>query len=367
METNPKVFISYSHQDEQYEAKVLQFTNRLRRDGIDADIDLYNEAPSEGWPRWMENQIHNSDFVIVINSKSYFEKFYTHDGKGINWEANILYQVLYDNTTLNANIIPVFFNQDEVQYILTPLKPYTYYDIGTDSGYEKLYWRLRGVNRVSKPPLGKLKPLPEKEQKTMFYSSPIELEKWDKAKWRGMVYLFEPDRLPILGLLFEDYSVSKEVFAEWQRRSEREPYDSFLKIDFIIPPFPNKSWIYSDPDSNYGKGYFVHIGPNVEATITNAQSMGYKADDYFIGTISRCRWVNEISGSKNRDYFMNLVSKNPNYYLAPIGIKDKLQGININNIVIEPEYFLPMHTIGVKKGNALHHNDICNVVLNKQR
>jgi len=54
MSTNPKVFISYSHQDAEHEAKVLNFSNKLRSEGIDANIDLYEESPSEGWPRWME-------------------------------------------------------------------------------------------------------------------------------------------------------------------------------------------------------------------------------------------------------------------------------------------------------------------------
>lgn len=57
MAENPKVFISYSHQDAAYEKKVFEFANRLRTEGIDASIDLYEEAPKEGWPRWMENQI----------------------------------------------------------------------------------------------------------------------------------------------------------------------------------------------------------------------------------------------------------------------------------------------------------------------
>ncbi|MEA5067887.1 MAG: toll/interleukin-1 receptor domain-containing protein [Christensenellaceae bacterium] len=60
---HPKVFISYSHQNSDYETKILDFSNRLREDGIDANIDLYEEAPSEGWPRWMENQIKQSDYV----------------------------------------------------------------------------------------------------------------------------------------------------------------------------------------------------------------------------------------------------------------------------------------------------------------
>ena len=45
MSENPKVFISYSHESTDFEEKVLEFSNRLRSEGIDANIDLYEEAP----------------------------------------------------------------------------------------------------------------------------------------------------------------------------------------------------------------------------------------------------------------------------------------------------------------------------------
>ena len=48
MSKHPKVFISYSHQNTEYENKILSFANNLRSEGIDANIDLYEEAPTEG-------------------------------------------------------------------------------------------------------------------------------------------------------------------------------------------------------------------------------------------------------------------------------------------------------------------------------
>ena len=69
MENNPKVFISYAHKNQAYEDKVLELANRLRSEGIDAMIDQYEEAPPEGWPRWMEHQIMESEFVLVYVKK----------------------------------------------------------------------------------------------------------------------------------------------------------------------------------------------------------------------------------------------------------------------------------------------------------
>ncbi len=183
MSENPKVFISYSHQDSAYEDKVLDFSNKLRSEGIDANVDLYEEAPSEGWPRWMENQIRESDYVLVLCSKSYYDKFYSDQkGKGVTWEISIMYQYLYDAKTETKKFIPIFFEASEEQYIPTPIKSFTYYNVGTSDGYDKLYWRLRGINKTEKPQLGKLRPLPEKERKTMFFSTPIDYAKWNDAQ-----------------------------------------------------------------------------------------------------------------------------------------------------------------------------------------
>ena len=154
MNENPKVFISYSHQDAIYENKVLEFSNKLRSEGIDASIDLYEEAPSEGWPRWMENQIRKSDYVLVLCSKSYYEKFYSDEkGKGVTWEVSIIYQYLYDSNVETKKFIPIFFEKGEEEFIPTPIKSFTYYNIGADEGYNNLYWRLRGAQKTVKPPL----------------------------------------------------------------------------------------------------------------------------------------------------------------------------------------------------------------------
>lgn len=211
MDNNPRVFISYAHKDQAYEDKVLKLANRLRSEGIDAMIDQYEEAPSEGWPRWMEHQIMESEFVLVLCEETYNQKLYSDKkGKGVVWEASIVYQMLYDSAAETNKFIAAFFEDDDQRYIPTSLKSYTYYNLSDERQYERLYWRFRGVTNSKKSPLGELKPLPEKRRKTMFFSSPINLEKWNAAKWRGTAYLWGGDA-PAIGLLFTNYSAGKEI------------------------------------------------------------------------------------------------------------------------------------------------------------
>lgn len=365
---NPKVFISYSHQDAVYENKVLEFSNKLRSEGIDANIDLYEESPSEGWPRWMENQIRESDYVLILSSKSYHDKFYSDKkGKGIAWEVNIIYQYLYDDCAETKKFIPVFFESGEEQYIPTPIKGFTYYNIGTAKGYDDLYWRLRGVKKTQKPALGKLRALPEKKRKTMFFSTPIDLDKWNKAHWKGTLYLFQPGYVPVLGLLFENYEAGKSIFQSWKTDSKEGTVDEFINLSYITPPFPKDCWVYKDPERSYGKGYFVHIGPNIDKSIERAIESGLSPEEILLASISRYQWMDELSGSANRDMFKKLTDNSKKFMLMPIGIRNPNKPIVEDNLIINFNYAVTMNKISFIKGTDIEENDMRKAVLQKAK
>lgn len=366
MREHPKVFISYSHQNKDYELLVFEFANKLRTEGIDATIDVYEEAPNEGWPLWMERQIESADYVLVANSKSFKEKITDiNSGKGVSWEARIIYQHIYDAGGDNTKFIPIFFEEDDEQYILTPLKAYTYYNVSIDEQYDKLYWRLRGVVSNKKPPLGELRPLPQKERKTMFFSSPIDIDKWDQAGWRGIVYFFHPEMVPVLGLLFENYEVGKDIFIEWRQEIANDFADSLLSVSFVTSPFPSDCWVYSDKSRNYGKGYFVHIGSNLKADFDRIESdTGLSGEEVLLTTVSRYQWMDETPESNNRVMFQRLSLDG--YIIVPIGVKDTTKTIGLDNVFFEPDkYSIRMKNVTFKRGIDLKENDFCSVVLKK--
>lgn len=367
MADNPKVFISYSHQDEDYEKKVFDFANKLRTEGIDASIDLYEEAPKEGWPRWMENQIRWADFVIVLASKSYFDKCYTDvKGKGVSWEVNIVYQNLYDSNCETTKYIPAFFEDSESEYILTPLKPFTYYNVSKKDQYDKLYWRLRGVSKYQKPELGELRPLEPKEKKTsMFLSTPIDIEKWNAAGWKGMLYCLDPTRPPVLGLLFKNYTAAVKIFEEWNRRWGDAYADENLVVEYVVPPFPEKCDVYKDPERSYGNGYFVYIGPNIDAAIDRAIKRGLSPEEILLTTISRNLWVDELNGTRNRKLFTEIVGKIHDYRLIPAALIDDKKPFSQDNVVLGFEHAIKLRGFSSKTGNKLDENDVVKSVLQK--
>jgi hypothetical protein len=48
-----RVFISYSHDSVEYTQRIRALADKLCTDGIDAQIDKYEQDPDEGWIKWM--------------------------------------------------------------------------------------------------------------------------------------------------------------------------------------------------------------------------------------------------------------------------------------------------------------------------
>ncbi len=177
-ETPPKVFISYSQDSPEHEDRVLAFSNRLRADGFDCNLDQYEISPSEGWPLWMDRQIHEADFVLLICTSTYFRRVMGQEqpgvGHGVAWESTLIYQYIYNAGTMNIKFIPVLFEGASISDIPTPLQGASHYSAFTEASYKDLCHRLKNVPRAVKPPLGarpapgKVQQLPPREREHSF-------------------------------------------------------------------------------------------------------------------------------------------------------------------------------------------------------
>jgi hypothetical protein len=174
----PKVFISYSWDSPEHLDRVLELSNRLRADGIDSILDQYEVAPPEGWQRWMERQIEEADFVLVICTARYLRRVRGKEKpdveNGVRWESVIMYQALYDAGTLNAKFIPVLFEGASASDIPIPIKSTTRYFLITDDDYVELYRRLTNQPLTLKPALGKLRKMPPRVRKHHFLFSELQ-------------------------------------------------------------------------------------------------------------------------------------------------------------------------------------------------
>ena len=161
-----RVFISYSHDSQEHEDRVLALSDQLRGDGIEAIIDQYEPNPPEGWPRWMEKQVDEADFVLAVCTPTYYQRMKGKEkpgvGKGVRWEGHLVYNGLYIGDTVNTKFIPVLLEGGDPDTIPDPMRGFTFYRLPGD--YEKLYRHLTGQPLTPAPEIGKPKVLPPRSR-----------------------------------------------------------------------------------------------------------------------------------------------------------------------------------------------------------
>ena len=159
------VFISYSHDSQEHRKRVLeQIANRLRYDDIDANLDQYTEhQPPRSWPAWMVREIKRADYVLLVCTQKYRERFEGDSpkgqGQGAKWEGAIITLQMYsDELTGNeeekCRFIPVAFCERNDAPVPTILSGASFFNVGDPDRYAALVRLLKGIPTAEKPPLG---------------------------------------------------------------------------------------------------------------------------------------------------------------------------------------------------------------------
>jgi len=158
-----KVFVSYSHDSREHERRVRALADRLRAVGVDARMDKYESAPAEGWPMWMERQISNADFVLLICTETYRRRVEGREeqykGRGVLWEAKTIYNLLYQGDRNALKVVPILLAGGQPSWIPLSLQGLAHYCVDELEGYEELCRRLTNQPRPI-PRLGRRKPAP---------------------------------------------------------------------------------------------------------------------------------------------------------------------------------------------------------------
>ena len=163
------VFISYSHDSPEHADRVLALADRLRQDGLDSILDQYFlGSPDEGWPRWMDRQIRDADFVLMICTPTYYRRVMGEEqpgvGHGVNWEGNLIYQHFYQDGTINKRFLPILLEGGNTSDIPMPFRGVAKYRPMTEEGYDALYRRLTNQPLTPPPDISTPKKLPPRER-----------------------------------------------------------------------------------------------------------------------------------------------------------------------------------------------------------
>jgi len=132
-------FITYAHDSLAHERRVLELANRLRAEGVDAQVDQYEPHPPEGWPKWMEGQFLKAEAILVIPSEKYLERYTQKDskGSGARFEGAILTSMLSKNGVSFEKIAVVLLDNNSGRFVPDLLHGCTRYDVSRADRYEQ--------------------------------------------------------------------------------------------------------------------------------------------------------------------------------------------------------------------------------------
>jgi hypothetical protein len=104
--TTPTAFISYAHEEREHDEWVLDLASKLRHNGVDASLDAWDLIPGQDTTYFMESQIRNADFVVLICTPRYAEKSNIPRG-GVGYEKNIISAEMLQASDLRPKFIPI--------------------------------------------------------------------------------------------------------------------------------------------------------------------------------------------------------------------------------------------------------------------
>lgn len=217
MNPNPTVFISYSWDDNSHKVWVADLATRLRGDGVDAVLDQWAAIPGDQLPNFMEKEIRNNDYVLIVCTPNYKYKSDNRDG-GVGYEGDIMTAEITGMHN-NRKYIPILARGTWQSAAPSWLKGKYYVDLSNDSMFEQGYNDLLATvqrSRPKAPPLGKSKQKVKKAS-TRDGLSPLEFE--------------EP--IKILGVIVDEVTVPK---------MDGTPKSALYRIPLRLSRTPSALW-----------------------------------------------------------------------------------------------------------------------------
>ena len=226
--SNPNVFISYSHDDQDHMNWVLKLATNLRSHGVDVILDQFDLRIGKDIRFFMESGLSSSSLVICICSEKYVEKVDNGIG-GAGYEGMILTQELLRNAN-KEYIIPIVRNNSSDKKTPLALGSKNYIDFTDDKKYfekyRELLERIYAEDVKKKPPLG-LNPFSNTISEEIDVKTRIEAIKYSSLEMDGHVVFPYDNNNGV-------YSIGKGEYhfdTKWSR-SGNDSIHAYGKIGF---------------------------------------------------------------------------------------------------------------------------------------
>lgn len=172
--------------------------------------------------------------------------------------------------------------------------------------------------------------------------SPIDTQKWDKAKWSGTLFMGFPPGPdmppPILGFAYENISAAKDIFQSWRKRYGDDDVKDNLKITIV------RGISRGNPAA-----YAVMVSQNpANVPFSRGKTIGF---------LSRFNRMYPRT-TKNLDLFLEEYSRHGRYVLLPAHLPNKMAPP-------APVFDLPIgkHNLTVINAWEIGTNDLAATVL----
>lgn len=184
MNENPKVFISYSWDNDSHKSWVASLATRLRSDGVDVRLDQWHSVPGDQLPSFMEREIKENEFVLIICTPNYKVKSDNRRG-GVGYEGDIMTAEVFTSKN-DRKFIPILKEGNWSNSAPSWLAGKYYIDLSKKDVFEDQYHDLLITlhgKRKTAPPIGPVPDLIKKETRpsrgkitSTWINEPIKIE-----------------------------------------------------------------------------------------------------------------------------------------------------------------------------------------------
>lgn len=136
---------------------VLDLANRFRTEqDIDCEIDQHflPAYPKEGWMKWMRDQIAQADYVLMVCTPIYRDRYERNvkvGGNGVAFEGLIISERLYEEYFKCLKFVPVICDGGSLDHVTHELRGCNLYSIPSD--FQTIADLIKGKQYNPIPPL----------------------------------------------------------------------------------------------------------------------------------------------------------------------------------------------------------------------
>lgn len=188
------------------------------------------------------------------------------------------------------------------------------------------------------------------KEKALLFTSVINLDLWNEANWKGVVFASSPEVEPYMGLAFQNREMAINIFKEWRDRfGEKDIYDE-IRIAIIEGEVEGEDY-----------GYTVHVNTNTENMLSKCKENNLTPESTLMMMIGRYNRMNPSRDSRNLEQFKEDYKRFLSYKIFPVYINEKQQ--------LEPlwDYAIEKTEVVFRNVNDITPDDFDAVCVKKNR